>query len=339
VVFTAQGSSGQVDLYAAHVDNPSGPVIAPAPVRSAAQAKSTTVGANETITLNGAAVLPGRWYVTPVNTSASGLPVSNTITATVTAGTAPVPFVGTAFYDPTRSGAGIYINPDGVNGYPEIDWYTYLEDGTPIWYLADTYRVSDTGNAGQIYGDLKRVSMGSTGKVVVKVGTVAISLIDATHLVYSYNLNGESGSSQMILLGTHTCPTLSGTNSSTTGLWYPPAHDGIGESLIVNNHDEYYAIYVYDATGNPHWAYSEAPLDAPPAALASRTLTTYQATGACPQCTYVASTYTAIGSFTRNLVAGGISSIGYNFSFVSPLSGVWNETHPVIRLSQTYTCP
>ncbi len=339
VVFTTQGSSGQISLYAAHVDNPPGPVIAPAPARNLAQAVSSNAGPNQTITLNGAAVLPGRWYVTAVNTSSIGAPVVSTVTATVTQGSTPIPFVGTAFYDPNRSGAGIYINPDGVNGYPELDWYTYLEDGTPVWYLADTYRVSDTGNAGQIWGDLKRVTMGSSGKMLTKVGTIAISLIDANHLVYSYNLNGQSGSSSMLLLGTHTCPTLSGSNSTTTGLWYPPAHDGIGESLIVNNHDEYYAIYVYDATGNPRWAYAEQPLDTPPQALAARTLTAYQLAGSCPQCTWAASSSTAIGSFTRNLIQGGISSIGINFNFVSPLAGSWNETHPVVRLSMTYACP
>ena len=85
----------------------------------------------------------------------------STVTATVTQGSAPIPFVGTAFYDPNRSGAGIYINPDGVNGYPELDWYTYLEDGTPVWYLADTYRVSDTGNAG---ADLGRPQTGDDGQ-------------------------------------------------------------------------------------------------------------------------------------------------------------------------------
>jgi subtilisin family serine protease len=339
VVFTTQ-ATGAIDLYAAHVPYPttSDPVIPPAPARNLAQAKSTIAGGNETITLNGTAVLPGRWYVTPVNTASSGTPIATTVTATVTAGTAPVPFVGTAFYDPNRSGAGIYINPD-QNGYPEIDWYTYDTDGTPTWYLADLNRVVDTGNAGQLWGDLERVSMGSTGKVLTKVGTVSISLVDATDLVFNYNLNGESGSSPMIRLGTHTCPTLSGVNSSTTGLWYPPEHDGIGESLIVNNHDEYYAIYVYDATGNPRWAYAESPLASAPAVDATRTLTATQLTGACPQCTWTDSTAVDIGSFTRNLVQGGVGSIGYNFSFVSPLSGVWNETHPVIRISQAYTCP
>jgi len=223
VVFTIAGT-GQVDLYAAHVPYPNSanPAIPPAPARNLAQASSITTGGNETITLNGAAALPGRWYVTPVNIASIGsTPVASTVTATVTAGTAPIAPDGTAFYDPNRPGAGIYINTDR-NGARELDWYTYQEDGTPVWYEADLEPISDTGISGQIRSNLFRVSRGSTtGTHFVKVGTISISLADASNLVFTYNLNGESGSSQMIRLGLNTCPLLSGSKSTTTSTTQP----------------------------------------------------------------------------------------------------------------------
>jgi hypothetical protein len=61
---------GNVDLYAAHAPGSTGPLIAAAPPRTAAQASSTGTGASETVTVAGAALAPGRWYITPVNTGA-----------------------------------------------------------------------------------------------------------------------------------------------------------------------------------------------------------------------------------------------------------------------------
>ena len=335
VTFTTTNGTGAVDLYLAHVpyQTNSDPVIPAAPARGSAQAKATTASPNETITLTGAALLPGRWYVTPVNTGSSV--ATTTVTVKINSGTAPTVFNGTAFYDPLRSGSGIYLNTDR-NGFRDMDWYTYLEDQTPVWYGGSFNPVSD--NSGQIYADVLRITDdGTSGSHnATKVGNATISMINDTDLVYSYNINGESGSAPMTRLGLHNCPTLNSNLSSTTGIWYPPSRDGIGDSIIINWRDEYYGIYLYDGQGNPRWASAEKPFDG----SASRTLPAVQLKGACPQCSQIATSETPIGTVSRDLVQNGISSVGVNLTFAAPIvPQAWSVTAPVSRLSVQYACP
>ncbi|MEO8742575.1 MAG: hypothetical protein ABI365_05205, partial [Lysobacteraceae bacterium] len=222
------------------------------------------------------------------------------------------------------------------NGYRDMDWYTYLEDQTPVWYGGSFNPVSD--NSGQIYADVLRITDdGTSGSHnATKVGSATISMIDDADLVYSYNVNGESGSALMTRLGLHNCPTLNSSLSSTTGIWYPPSRDGIGDSIIINWRDEYYGIYLYDGQGNPRWASAEQPFDG----SATRTLPAVQLKGACPQCAQFATSETSIGTVTRNLVQNGISSVGVNVTFANPIvPQAWSVTAPVSRLSIQYACP
>lgn len=103
--------TGAVDtnLYLARVAAPTGPGISLAPPRTAASASATGPGTTETLAVTGAALQPGRWYVTPVNPTATVQDLS--VTATVTA-TAPVVRSG-SYFNAARSGHGLFLYPAG----------------------------------------------------------------------------------------------------------------------------------------------------------------------------------------------------------------------------------
>jgi hypothetical protein len=72
VEFKTTGSTGNVDLYVARVASPTGPTIAAAPAdANNGFYRSFTASGNETVTVSGANLQPGRWYVVPVRATAT----------------------------------------------------------------------------------------------------------------------------------------------------------------------------------------------------------------------------------------------------------------------------
>ena len=169
VVFRTQ-SAANVDLYVARVANGAASAdstIAAAPARAQANASATTASGDETITLSGAALSAGRWYVTPVN--GSGAAADVTVTAQVSASGARPGFRAGHYFNSARSGHGAFIDFAGPAGNPDqwlMVWYTYLEDGTPTWYYTQG---ASPGADGIFRGELMRVvwngrSSDATGK-------------------------------------------------------------------------------------------------------------------------------------------------------------------------------
>jgi len=192
VQFTTTNSTGNVDLYVARVASPTGPTIASAPAWNNNPAfRAATGSGNETLTLSGGDLLPGRYYVVPGNST--GATASATVTARiVTQGVKPA-FLSGQYANPARSGHGLFVDFAGPLGNPDqwvTVWYAYLEDNTPTWY----YSQGATPGADGIWkAELFRVVWNGTGTHAVDVGDVIVTPTGAESMNMSFNLDGRSG--------------------------------------------------------------------------------------------------------------------------------------------------
>ncbi|HET6602788.1 MAG TPA: S8 family serine peptidase [Xanthomonadaceae bacterium] len=318
---------GAVDLYAAHVADAGGPVVAAAPPRAQADASSTAPLANETIDLTGAALEPGRWYVTPVN---AGTTVGRfTLTATLEyASVRPDTRFG-AWYNPARGGAGTFLYQAG-NTWALL-WYTYLQDGTPTWYLGAAPKPG--ASQGTWVVPLERYSWNGSAQDGTRVGEAVLSLVDSTNFQLSFNLDGEGGSERHVFIDAGPCPLEGGVRRSLTGSWYAPSLSGYGYSINAHEGLETNAAYLYDGSGIARWAFGFVD----PYGSDSVPMLQYKA-GACPLCPYVAATTTEVGSYVRGYDTDVSGSAALDIDFVAPLSGSWHHSAAIVPLTETMAC-
>ncbi|PKM15292.1 MAG: hypothetical protein CVV12_09390 [Gammaproteobacteria bacterium HGW-Gammaproteobacteria-2] len=341
VTFSTQ-SAGNVDLYLAHPATPFNPAdanIAAAPPRNQAQASAITVSGNESIVLNGAALVPGRWYVTPVNPT--GAPLSVSVSASITAHNAPPALPPGQYANAARDGHGIFIDFSGPPGLPPDQWvmlwYSYLDDQTPTWYIA----IAPIPAADGVWrADVLRVVWNGATTATTDVGDVILTPIANTasgepRLMMSYNLDGRSGAEPMQRLG-GSCPTLNGQLLDVSGHWFSPSLSGFGYTYLVTggaDPQEVFIPYVYDGQGLPRWLFAQRTFT-----TASNTQDLRWFKGFCPFCTAVPLIGTAAGSGTRTLIGNDVTQMSVSATLAGGLSGSWNQNRPVGLLSQRAQC-
>ena len=319
--------SGEVDLYVARASAPSSPDIASAPARGEAAATSIHPGATESVTLTGTALTPGRWYVTPVNAGSTNAEFS--LSAVLQYASArPQPKYG-AYFNPARSGAGLFLFP--ANGQWGLAWYTYLQDGTPTWYLGVATQPAAQQGVWRVA--MQRYHWDGNAATGTAIGEAQLAFTDATHFSFSWNLDGESGSEPMSWLDGGACAQLNGAPAALTGLWFSPAKPGFGYSINAYPGLESNGAYFYDAQGIARWALGQtAPFGAPAMTLSQRD-------GFCPLCAYKVPVTQDIGSLIRRYDSGSTGNIAVNLTLRAPMQGVWNVDLPVSRLSDALQCP
>jgi len=323
-------SAANMAFYVARADFPpaSGVAqIAPAPPSSAAVTQWTLGGSVSAKSLT-IPVSPGRWYIVPVNTDTSENYFSLIVIANK-GGTASPPVPG-EYYNPQRSGHGIFISQ--ASGQQLVDWYTYLEDGTPTWYAAQA--AAPAPNTGAWTAPLARINWnGSTVNAVAIVGDVILTPIDATSFMYSWHLDGQTGSERFSLLGTNACVTFNGAPAKFDGNWYAPTQSGYGMDVLALPDQQSDAFYLYDSLGIARWvAGSASPF------AASTTMDMYQITGFCPLCAYTGASPHKIGSMSVNYSSTTSGTYSTNFNLLAPLSGTWNINQPISRLTGSPAC-
>ncbi len=320
-------SSANVDLYLARVAPlaPAAaiPSIAAAPARASATASATTASGNETVTVANPAA--GRWYLTPVN--ASGTTASLTLRATI-AGTAPAIRPG-GYFNPERSGHGFFLYPAGAQlaGL----WYTYFADGTPTWYYLQG---AAPGANGFWTGQLFRSAWNGSSNVLVEVGSATVSPTAANEFVFSYNLDGETGSEAFRNFGGG-CPNLSGSPLNVSSHWFNPATAGSGYSVQMFPNYEFYTVFAYDGLGVPRYLIAERTSFGG----ATATMSLEQINGFCPLCNRTATpTRAAIGTFSRTFSGGTFTNITLNGAFINGVQGSWSANEPVGPLGNLQGC-
>lgn len=336
VTFTTTSTSN-VDLYVAKssvADDPNVSAIPAAPARNLAQGSAITVSGNETVTLSGGSLSAGRWYVTPVNTTAGT--ANLTVKANVNTQNAPPAFLSGQYVNISRDGHGMFVDFAGPIGNPDqwvTVWYTYLEDGTPTWY----YTQAPVPTANGIWrADLLRVVWNGSTASATDVGDLIITETGVSTITVSYNIDGKSGSETMARVGGGSCPSFNAANLDVTGHWYSPDKSGFGYSFIATgggSPQEVMIPYVYDNVGFPRWIYGQKGFNS-----AVNNYNFQWFSGFAPTATKVALTGTAAGTGTRTLATNNITNMSVNTTFTGLLTGSWTENRAVAQLSQRKNC-
>lgn len=325
-------TGGEIDLYAAHVANPSTPVIAVAPPRAQAQVSAVGPGGNHSLRIEGAALQSGRWYLTPVNTGPGSVLVQLQVQLEH-AGPRAAPRFG-AYFDPSRDGSGLFLFPVGeVWG---LAWYAYLQDGSATWYLGVAPRPGAQQGHWQV--DLLRYRWNGSAAIGTQVGEALLALNGSNEFGFSWSLDGQSGSQRMQWIGDANCPSVSGAALDVNGLWFSPERPGFGYSVIAGPGFESIGAYYYDVQGRPRWALGQvAPFGANQLPLAVRQ-------GSCPLCDYAAPTFAlSSGTLTRTYAGPGSghfrTDIRVNPNPAAPVAGDWLIDLPAVKLSDAIGCP
>jgi hypothetical protein len=236
----------RLDFGAALADPP----FAASPAGAAAVATdSGGGGAGPSVTVSGGALQAGRWYA--VLSNGNDVPVGVTIGAEVSFDSAG-PAIHRGLWEPSsRPGLGQGYEYNWGGNDRALIWYTYDEAGQPAWYIAGSPAV----DGGIWTSPLYRVTNDGLHQQLAPVGRVSVTNLAENDALFSFTLFGLAGTERMQPLSPLTCPQVSGSPASYTGLWYRGV-DGLGGASVVVNASTQAQIH-----------YRSTP---PPAALADR---------------------------------------------------------------------
>lgn len=269
-------------------------------------------GGDATLVVEGDALVPGRWYVTPWS-RVPYVDATVTLEATITA-VAPVVRPG-SYFNAKRPGHGLLIYPaaDQLAGL----WYTY-RDGAPTWYYLQGTR---PGPDGIWEAGLYRASRGFASRELMRVGRVTATPTAPDAFTFTYLLDGATWSEPMAALG-RGCPMLDGGVVDASSHWFNPATDGTGHSVQLWPDYEFYASFVYDDRGLPRFLTAESPRFAG----ATATLPVDQLSGFDPHYDHNPVERRTVGTMTRTFAGGTLSSISLQATYVRGVPGGWNQS-------------
>ncbi|HEX6832932.1 MAG TPA: hypothetical protein VF132_05310, partial [Rudaea sp.] len=242
--------------------------------------------------------------------------------------TAPQPGV---YYNPQRSGQGFFLSQ--ASGQQALDWYSYLEDGTPTWYAAQTNAPSTTIAFDAWSAPLFRAAWDGSAHTFKRVGDVILTPIANDRTVFSWHLDGIGGSEIYSQIGAGACPLVNGVATNLNGDWYAPTQSGYGMDVLALPDQEFDAFYFYDALGIPRWGLGQgAPF------ASNMTLDATQSSGFCPSCAYHAVTTQPLGTLIAQFSNGSTGNYATDFTLKTPMSGTWSVNVPITRLTGSPAC-
>ncbi len=271
-----------------------------------------------------------RLYVVPVNRGDQARRV--TVTATLSAA-GPVisplvfqlPLQG-LYFNPSRPGAGINLNLSD-NDQLVLQWYTYLEDGTPTWLLAQgTYQA----NQMQWQADLGFFNYDGQTANFHDVGDITLTFSSPTDFTMSYTLHGVSGSEPYTSLAPDFSCENVGAVAESTGLWFQPDSPGFGYSVLSLADQQVQINYLYDEYGFPRWAIAQGEH--------GTALPASQFSGFCPSCAFVQPSSQVVGQNVLQADSAELGSVTTDLTFVAPLRGTWQRSGAINNLTPTTVC-
>jgi hypothetical protein len=329
-------SAGDVDVYAAPVaaTDPGSALIGPGNARRSPQVFDSGPGFTKELVIPVSQSTATRWMIALVRPGTSN-PVyqTATVTARVSAQTTAPAFRSGQYYNPDRSGHGVFVDFAGDQWVAV--WYTYLQDGTPVWYYS---QAAAPGANGLWSAPLYRVGWNGSATTSTVVGDMVVTPVNDTSMVFSYNVDGESGSEPMVRLGGGGCPSSQSLPLDATGHWYSPSLSGFGYSAQYEPNQEIYLPYVYDSQGMPRWLIGAKDWDE-----ATTSVPLEQLSGFCALCGHQPTVSRLTGTLTRQIGLNGdgergLTQVGVNAPLLAPLAGTWVQSRPTALLSARKDC-
>lgn len=275
-------------------------------------------------------VTPGRWYIASRTGQYSRFDLIPTFAYDETASSG---IAAGMYYNPERSGHGIFLNQSGNQQL--LSWYTYLEDGTPTWYTAQAVLPNPAGAVWN--APLYRVNWsGDRVNSSTEVGDVILTRVNNDDIIFSWHLDGQSGSERFKRIGAGKCPEFGGTATNFNGAWYSPMQSGYGVDTLALPDQLFTTFYFYDALGIARWGVGATRALAP-----SNRIELTQSNGFCPACDYRKVVAQPLGTMNVDYDSAISGELSVNLSLRSPLSGAWLvDKQPLVRLTGSpLPCP
>ena len=328
---TTQNNNLKLELSRLDFDDSLGnPPFATVPGNTPVVASATgSSGNGPSLTVSGATLQPGRWYA--VLSNLIGIPFAIEIRADVEFSGTLIPLHPGLWQPSSRPGLGQGYEYNFGGSSRALIWYTYDENGQPVWFIAGNPAVD-----GNIWtADLLRVTNDGSQQQLARVGQVSVTLLSENDAMFSFTLYGESGTERMVPLSGLTCPEIDGSKKSYTALWYRGS-DGLGgASVLVNSLTQAQIHYLFDALGLPRWLFVQ-DLDEP--APTNPEMPMLQFSGYCAVCSEANVSSQTVGVLARSFNSEIAGSWTLDYLFEPPLSGSVQRTDQIIKLTDTIAC-
>jgi hypothetical protein len=319
-------NAANVDLFVARDAAPGAqPEPRVAPPRADAAGRATGAASSKRVELAAPVLQPGRWYLTPVNNGAVDADVQLTVTASA-AGDAPA-LADNAYFNPERGGHGVLIARAGDQ--MAATWFTYREDGSPTWYIAQA--AAPTASQGVWQAPLRRSTWNGSSNALAEVGEVIVTRTGPNAFRWSWQLDGRAGSEPFLAATTPEC--VEGGTRDYSGAWFAPARGGFGYSVVTLPSTEVQTPFLYDAAGNPTWLYAQI------SPFGGATFALQQYSGFCPLCPATTPATRVAGTLVRGYATASSGNIRVDATLLPPLSGTWSTDDAVQRISVAPACP
>ena len=272
---------------------------------------------------------PGRWYVVLTAGVSSGRPVAVTVTAQTLIGT-PAPVVRPGgYFNPSRSGHGLFLYPAGED-WAGL-WYTYTQDGAPVWYYLQGAK---PGANGIWTAPIFRSGWNGSRNHLTEVGRGTITPTANDAFQFTYVLDGELGSEPFASFG-RGCPSIVGRVVDASGHWFDPSRSGTGYSVQLLPNYEFHAVFAYSARGVPRFLVAERG----GVGAANDAIPLQQLRGFCPLCVRTGTPErTTVGVLRREFVDGQLSRINVDAAFTNGTPGTWVANDAVVPLGGLQGC-
>ena len=237
-----------------------------------------------------------------------------------------------------RPNAGLWFNPASGGRGLDIQvfnnrltavWYTYDENGLPIWYYSD----GDLDGFDYAADFLKITRQPDGSTLLNTVGSITLRFLSERTAEFSWQINGFSGNEDLMWFEFN----RDVATQDYTGLWGPENEAGAGMTLTTQGNQTIALPFIYDDQGEPRWVMSRAatgssPLSFQVDAIFSDTL--------CPQCSGEPSVRLVPAGSIDLRLDGDDPSWSSQIDLPAPLSGSWIlDQTPIKLFSETQDRP
>ena len=213
------------------------------------------------------------------------------------------------WYNPQRSGHGFDLQyAAGTTG---VTWYTFEDDGTPVWYQA-------TGPTTQPWqATLFRFTRDAqTGRANAQaIGSLGLNVVDARHATFNWQIGTRNGQESVIPVATSSAPTV----PDRTGIWFDPRESGWGLSIGSEGPAAGVVVYFYDHEQQPRWV-TGAGVNTANQSIAVRSFR-----GFCPDCTFTPVTSMPSGDVNLTFAGTRNATLSLDISHANNPDARWQR--------------
>lgn len=230
------------------------------------------------------------------------------------------------WFNPQRNGHGIDL--EFVGNVLSVVWYTYLEDGSPTWYLA----TAPYANGSPLWvGELQRYTWNpATGAAIsTPVGELRLTFDGARRATFDWRIGSRSGSEPMQTFFDGSAMPV----PDDTGAWYDAREPGWGVGLFSEGDVRGAVAYFYDDQNQPRWVLGTG------ANTRNARVTMNSHRGFCPHCPATPLVTDAGGAIALDFTGARAATLSTEVFYAGRPAAPWRRgpigitlfTDPVLR--------